>query len=70
MKKFEIKMFDVNSKVRTLTQKADHANEVYEDLQFHIDVENYWILGVDGRLINLSNIVEITSIEEVKEEEI
>ncbi|TWW13156.1 hypothetical protein LABALGNA3A7_09620 [Dellaglioa algida] len=73
MKKFEIKMFDVNSKVRTLIGKADSVNDMWDKTVTTInDFKNnsIWVQSDDKRLINLSNIVEIHSIEEVKEEEI
>ena len=73
MKKFEIKMFDVNSKVRTLMGKANSVDDMWDKTIATINdfkSNSMWVQSDDKRLINLNNIVEIASIEEVKEEEI
>lgn len=67
MKKFGIKMFDVNSKVRTITVLAVDTEDTLEMIGDAFDRDNGLFVGVDKRVINLSNIVEIVSIEEVKE---
>jgi len=71
MKKFEIKMFDVNSKVRTLIIEGestdDALDQIIEVMADTNDEYSKWVSSIDSRIINLNNIVEITSIEEVKE---
>lgn len=70
MKKFEIKMFDVNSKVRTLMGKANSVDDMWDKTIATINdfkSNSMWVQSDDKRLINLNNIVEIASIEEVKE---
>lgn len=70
MKKFEIKMFDVNSKVRTLIIEGestdDALDQIIEVMADTNDEYSKWVSSIDSRIINLNNIVEITSIEEVK----
>lgn len=69
MKKFEIKMFDVNSKVRTILVDDDNLESCIKNLKrFLPDVNSAgWINNFDyTQWINLGNIVEITSIEEVR----
>lgn len=71
MKKFEIKMFDVNSKVRTLIIEGestdDALDKIIEVMADTNDEYSKWVSSIDSRIINLNNIVEITSIEEAKE---
>lgn len=71
MKKFEIKMFDVNSKVRTLIIEGestdDALDQIIEVMADTNDEYSKWVSSIDSRIINLNNIVEITSIEEAKE---
>ncbi|MDK1716393.1 hypothetical protein [Dellaglioa algida] len=70
MKKFEIKMFDVNSKVRTLIIEGestdDALDKIIEVMADTNDEYSKWVSSIDSRIINLNNIVEITSIEEVE----
>lgn len=70
MKKFEIKMFDVNSKVRTLIIEGestdDALDQIIEVMADTNDEYSKWVSSIDSRIINLNNIVEIASIEEVK----
>lgn len=70
MKKFEIKMFDVNSKVRTLIIEGestdDALDQIIEVIADTNDEYSKWVSSIDSRIINLNNIVEIASIEEVK----
>ena len=69
MKKFEIKMFDVNSKVRTLIIEGestdDALDKIIEVMADTNDEYSKWVSSIDSRIINLNNIVEITSIEEI-----
>lgn len=69
MKKFEIKMFDVNSKVRTLIIEGestdDALDQIIEVMADTNDEYSKWVSSIDSRIINLNNIVEIASIEEV-----
>ncbi|MHC9533158.1 hypothetical protein ACVPPR_07340 [Dellaglioa sp. L3N] len=69
MKKYEIKMADVNSKIRTVIQSTN----IEEEYEFINKLAGKMQHGevikseLNGNIINLKNIVEITSIEEVKE---
>lgn len=69
MKKFEIKMFDVNSKVRTLIIEGESTDDALDQIiEVMADTNgeySKWVSSIDSRIINLNNIVEIASIEEV-----
>ncbi|MDK1718699.1 hypothetical protein N0K73_05360 [Dellaglioa algida] len=70
MKKFEIKMFDVNSKRRSVIIADESLEGCIKKLKRFLPdrMSAGWINDFDEtQWINLSNIVEITSIEEAKE---
>ncbi|MDK1716616.1 hypothetical protein [Dellaglioa algida] len=68
MKKFEIKMFDVNGKRRTLIMHSNDDIDTTFVTVFESLGRAHWLGdAIRHKAINMANIVEIASIEEVKE---
>lgn len=68
MKKFGIKMFDVNSKRRTLIMHSDDdIDKTFINVFNSLGKANWLGDIIRHKAITMTNIVEITSIEEAKE---